>query len=226
MRIAVFTDTYGRSNGVAVTIAELIRYACSRDLPIDVYTCTRRRDSVEYFGLVRVFKFRMRLPFKIRDGLYFDLLPRSPRILKRLQEEQYSIIHFEAHGAMGFAARAFARKLNIPVVGSFNTDIPGYIAPCIEEAFPRLGKWAAKLLAAGCEKLAWCVFACLFKGCDLSLAPSVCSKQMLEATLHRPVFLFSRGADTEVFNPSRRSPIAPSDNVGCCVVQLKFQTPA
>ena len=208
MKIAVFTDTYAQINGVAVTIDELVRYARARGLALDVFTHVAGPDSVEELGSVRVFRFRMLAPVRINEGLSLDLRFHNRRILARMRRERYDLVHFEAHGTMAVAAKSFARRLGIPVIGSYNTDIPSYIGPYVESALPWLGRRITRLITALGERGAWAMSRRLFGGCDLVLAPSDFTRAALERHLGQPVALFPRGVDPAVFSPAARRELA------------------
>jgi glycosyltransferase involved in cell wall biosynthesis len=205
MRVAIFTDTYAQVNGVAVTIDEMVRYARARGIALDVYTQVGEPDSVEELGSVRVLRFRMLAPIRINEGLSLDLRMRNRRVLARMRQDRPDVVHLEAHGTMGVAGKAFARRLGIPVVGSFNTDIPSYIGPFVDGALPWLdGRIRRRITAVG-EHGAWALTRRLFGGCDLVLAPSQFTRAALAERLERPVALFPRGVDTEIFTPRARS---------------------
>lgn len=205
MKLAVFTDTFGQINGVAITIDELVGYARDRGIALDVYTHVTGMDSIEKLGSVRILRFRMLAPVRINEGLSFDLRLLNRRILTRMREERYDLVHFEAHGTMGIAARVFSRRLGIPVVGSYNTDLPSYIAPFVEGALPWLDRGLARRIAGIGERAAWAATRRLFGNCDLVLAPSEHTRLALERRLGRPVALFPRGVDVSVFTPEARA---------------------
>jgi len=211
MKIAVFSDTYGDINGVAITIDELVRYARARNLPLDVFTQVAEGDSIESLGSVRIFRFRMLAPVRLTEGLSFDLRVLNRRILRRMREEGYDIVHSEGQGSIGIAANRFTRRLGIPFVGSYNTDIPSYIGPFVKRALRPLGRGVTHRIAAIGEKGAWAFNRRLFRGCDAVLAPSEWTRRVLEQQLGRPVTLFPRGVDLSVFNPSARRREAGDD---------------
>jgi glycosyltransferase involved in cell wall biosynthesis len=110
--------------------------------PHVVFTHVAERDSVGQRDCVRVFRFQMLVPFRITEGLSLDLCLLNRRIFARMREERYDLVHCEAHGTVGIAAKV--------------------------------------------------------------LAPSDCTRPVLEQKLGRPVALFPRGVDPSVFHPGAR----------------------
>ncbi|MBN2134247.1 MAG: glycosyltransferase family 1 protein [Acidobacteria bacterium] len=205
MKVAVFSDTFDQINGVAITYKHLVEYAQKNNLQIDIYTQGEMIDTVEQLGSARVFRFKPSLPLKFYSELYFDLRLPNRRILKRVKQEGYDLIHSAALGSMGVNAMLIAKRLNIPLVGSYNTDIPKYIYPRVEKQLRFTGKTIPKLISKPLEKLAWKYIKAYFRRCDLTLTISEYNKVILEKLIKKEVGIFSRGVDTETFNPAKRS---------------------
>lgn len=208
MRIAVFTDTYDQINGVAITYQELTGYCRQHCINVDIYTQSRHKapDSIEEKGTVRIHRFKPALPVRWDQDMYFDLQIPNPRIRHYFQQGNYHFIHSAATGSMGINARYLARRYQVPLVGSFNTDLPQYAYTRVMRKMRMLGKPAAGIIARGFRALTWSYLKAYYKGCVSILAPSEYSKLMLEKKLRAPVALFTRGADPKIFHPRRRDP--------------------
>ena len=92
---------------------------------------------------------------------------------------------------VGVAARAAARRLGIPAVAFFHSDVPRMLEQ-------RLGPWVGGLARGYLRKL--------YAGFDLVLAPSVTMLDKLEAWGVRNTALQPLGVDTQIFSPARRDP--------------------
>ncbi len=204
MKIAVFSDTYDQINGVAVTYKHLVEYASRKGYEIDIFT-QGDEDSVEDFGSARVFRFKPERPLKFYTELYFDLKIPNRKMLEKVKEEEYDVIHTAAVGSMGFNAMIIAKRLDIPLVGSYNTDIPKYIRPRVDKVFRFLPRPLRAAISKPLEFTSRQFIKTYFRKCDKVLTISDYNKVQLENLIKKEVDIFSRGVDVEMFDPSKRS---------------------
>jgi glycosyltransferase involved in cell wall biosynthesis len=110
---------------------------------------------------------------------------------QRLRAWRADLIHITTPGPIGLAARMMARRLDLPVVGSYHT----HFGECAEalSGSRRVGHVLERYVR-------W-----MYKRCDPLLVPSQATRQMLMGCGYRSdrLRLWTRGVDTTSFNPSR-----------------------
>lgn len=205
MKIAVFSDTFDQINGVAITYKELVKYAEKNNIQLDVFT-QGEKDSVETFGTARVFRFKPALPVKFYSELYFDPILPNKKMLRKVKNGNYDIIHSSALGSLGINAIIIAKRLGIPIAAEYNTDVPKYILPRVQKTFKFLPGFMHKIISFPMEAILRKYIKTYYRKCDLVLTVSEYNKEQLEKLIHKEVAIFSRGVDITNFNPSKRKP--------------------
>ncbi|KGM46390.1 glycosyltransferase family 1 protein [Neobacillus niacini] len=123
MRIAIFTDTfYPEVNGVANTLKKFTNYLETQDISYKVFAPI----SVSN-GYVSDHIHRLK---SLSFFLYPECRLAFPNIIQLKTEiEQFSpdIIHVATPFTVGLSGVYFAKKLNIPLVGSYHTDFSDYL---------------------------------------------------------------------------------------------------
>lgn len=113
----------------------------------------------------------------------------APSMFRALADFEPDIVHLASPFVVGAAGAASARRLGVPTVAVFQTDIAGFAA-----------SYGMKLGA----RAAWAWTRKLHSACDRTLAPSTVSvKAMRDQGIPR-VFGWGRGVDAERFHPARR----------------------
>ncbi len=118
------------------------------------------------------------------------LVPPLVNVERRLADFRPDIVHLVNPAFLGLVGLRHARTLNVPVVASYHTDLPGYTQ------IYRMG-WVRESV--------WAYFRWLHNQADLNLAPSHFTRLELEAHGFERVQVWSRGVDTRQFHPQRRS---------------------
>jgi glycosyltransferase involved in cell wall biosynthesis len=207
-KIALFTDTFDEVNGVANTFRHLRDYCARSGRRLDFYChAMSGRDSVEESGPVRIFRYKPAIPIEIYFDSIFDLkIPRF-RIIRNFLKEKYSLIHTATPGSMGLQALAVARLGNIPIISSYHTSLPEYVHTRVD-AIVKKFRLPTEHSGDRSEDLTWKFMRWYYDQTELVLAPSEFTKAQLETKLKTPVKIFSRGIDTEKFNPGWRQETA------------------
>ncbi len=119
-----------------------------------------------------------------------SLVPPYVNLMAELSAFAPDIVHVLNPVSLGVAGINHARKLDVPVVASYHTDIPGFAV-----------KWGLSAL----EDTLWAYFRWVHNQADLNLCPSEATMAEVRAhgILHTQVW--SRGVDTERFTPKKRS---------------------
>ena len=123
MRIAVLTDNdFGKVNGVTTTLKALLSHA-----PLDVrpHIYTFAGEAAHRPGYTALRSWGLPIPFYREMRMY---LPRLAELRARLAMDGVSAIHLTTPGPAGLAARRLAADLDLPLVGSYHTELGDYTA--------------------------------------------------------------------------------------------------
>jgi phosphatidylinositol alpha 1,6-mannosyltransferase len=142
-------------------------------------------DTQHAFPVIRV----RSVPFpgyrSVRLGL------ASPAIQRALLAHRAELVHLASPFFLGALGSRSARRLRLPVVAVYQTDVPGYA---------RAYHWGRLAEAA-----AWRWLRDIHNAADRTLAPSTGSIERLTAHGVQRVWLWGRGVDTQLFSPAARS---------------------
>jgi phosphatidylinositol alpha 1,6-mannosyltransferase len=116
----------------------------------------------------------------------------SRRLRDALVRHQAEVVHLASPVILGAHGAAVARRLGLPVIAVYQTDLPSYA-----RAY-RLGR-------AG-EAFAWRWLRGIHNRAARTLAPSTVTATGLLGRGIGNVWLWGRGVDTRRFDPARRSP--------------------
>lgn len=207
-RLAFFADCFREVNGAALTSRQLEAYARRRGTPVlTVHRARGPRLRRRSLGNVERLELpRSPLAFPVDVDLRFDLLfARHLKILERtLERFAPDVIHITSPGDLGLAGAIVARRLGVPLVASWHTNLHEFAARRLEwclGAVPlALRRRACELAETSC----WNLTVRFYQLARAVFAPNPELKNALERATGRPVFLMGRGVDTELFHPGRR----------------------
>lgn len=187
-RVAVFTDNdFAKVNGVTTTLDAVLRHA-----PGDVQPCvfTLSDLGVRDPDYVALMSRGVGIPYYREMRLY---APRFAALAREARAFGASVVHMTTPGPVGLAARRAARRLALPLVGSFHTHLAEYASSL--SGSPTLGR-AVNLY------MRW-----LYAPCEPVLVPSQATASMLEGAGWRRdrLALWTRGVDAATFAPAKRS---------------------
>jgi len=131
----------------------------------------------------------------------------NPRVLTLLADFQPDVLHAASPFLLGAQGIAAARRLDVPSVAVFQTDVAGY---------------ARRNHLGQATRLAWRFVKWVHDGADLTLVPSTASMNDLRRIGVQRLDRWTRGVDLEGYHPNnRRNPevlalrerLAPNDEV-------------
>jgi glycosyltransferase involved in cell wall biosynthesis len=187
MPVAIFTDNdFDKVNGVTTTLKAVLQFG--REAAPRIYTAADVDiDTPEYFAAGSL---GVGLPWYREMRIYW---PRLRRFARQLAADQIDVVHITTPGPVGLAGRALARRLGLPIVGSYHTNLGDYTA-----RFSGSPKMGASLEAF----MRWC-----YAPCDPLLVPSEATRTLLTQRGYRAdrLDVWGRGVDVDRFRPERRS---------------------
>ncbi len=188
-RALVFTDTYDEANGVAGTMRRLAAESARGSLPVDV--AAARGERADAPGVIS-FPPDWTLPLPTYEDLNLRF-PLVTDVLARVEELRPDVVHLATPGPVGVCGLVAARLLDIPVVGSYHTELGPYTLHLTRD-----------LLVAQAMDL-WVEW--FYRQCRLVLAPTHAIADALRARGHANVTVWGRGVDADRFAPHKRNEI-------------------
>jgi glycosyltransferase involved in cell wall biosynthesis len=181
-RVALIADGLGGMHGVTHTIQQI------RERGVPGF-------EVEVIGTDCDVDRRLSAVAEIDIPFYRGLkvgVPSLPAIVETLAEGRYDLVHLTSPGPAGIGAWLLARVLDLPVIGSYHTELAAYAG---------LRSGAVQLEAIGGAALG--VF---YGACDVVLSPSPASDERLAelGIACTRVARWDRGVDLDRFDPRLR----------------------
>ncbi len=191
VRIAYVTESFPPDvNGVAVTAVRVANELASRGhepLVIAPEPAARqpRPDASFGFPVIRVPSLALPLYPGFRVGLPW------PHIRGLLLAHRTDVVHLSGPVFLGTGAAVTARRLGLPTVAVYATDMAAYAR--------------AYHLGRPGVAVAWRYLRKIHNAVDLTLAPSTATAADLAARGFERVVVWGRGVDTTRFSPAKRS---------------------
>lgn len=187
MRIALFTETFlPKTDGIVNTLCHLFDHLALRSHASMLFAplgCPSHYAETDIVGLPGV-------PFP----LYPELKLVSPftDVRDALHRFRPDLVHVVNPVSMGLVGLSQARRLRIPAVASYHTDVPGFAA-----------RWGLSWTYAPLMRY----FRWVHNQADLTLCPSYTTLRTLAGQGYRRLKVWSRGVDAARFHPQHRSPV-------------------
>ena len=185
MRIAIFTETFlPKIDGIVNTLCHLLDHLAEHGHQSILFA--PMGDSTQYAST----------PIIRYNGMAFPLYPEVKlvppvvSIREHLELFEPNIVHVVNPISLGLAGMWHARRLGIPVVASYHTDVPGFAE-----------RWGMPMLS----NPLWSFFRWVHNQADLNLCPSQTTLEELEAQDFKNVKVWTRGVNTDQFHPRHRS---------------------
>ncbi|MGD8521408.1 MAG: glycosyltransferase [Desulfobacterales bacterium] len=175
---------------------------------LDVFLQDEERAQSLQKNFVRFFFVKVKSSFQPLPKAFLSLNPAFYIKLawyfhKKFKKEKYDCVQFSSAHPFCFAAALVAKRLNIPVIGSYHTLLPEYVPYWAHERFQSrlFGKLLTKFL---------CVFVSIwtpmvYGTADLILAPTSKVKEVLKKKFPRTkIEVIGRGVNSELFRPLKK----------------------
>jgi len=190
LRIAIVTETFPPEvNGVAMTLGRIVKGLVQRGHSVQLVRPRQASDgeSATFEGVDVVLTRGIQIP------TYKDLrlgLPTLGCLSKLWTERRPDIVHVATEGPLGWSGVGAARKLRLPVTSSFHTNFHNYSQHYGIGLFRNIiDNYLRKL-----HNLT-----------DATMVPTKAMMQELQERAYANVMILSRGVDTDLFSPGKRS---------------------
>ncbi|KAA1252061.1 glycosyltransferase family 1 protein [Mycobacterium simiae] len=190
MRVAIVAESFlpnvnGVSNSVLHILAQLRRtghetLVIAPDNPPGKPRADRLHDGIRVHRVpARMFPKVTTLPLGVP----------TPRILGVLRGFGPDVVHLASPALLGYGGLRAARRLGVPTVAVYQTDVPGFAS-----------SYGIPLTS----RAAWAWFRHLHSLADRTLAPSTATMETLAVQRFPRVYRWARGVDIYRFAPSQR----------------------
>lgn len=192
LRVALVTETFPPEvNGVAMTLGRMVEGLVDLGHAVHLVRPRQRHDEVPRRGTGLYETLVPGIPIPRYDGLRFGL-PARALLVSQWHDERPDIVHVATEGPLGWSAVSAARALRLPVTSGFHTNFHAY------SRHYGLG-WLDGLVGRYLRKL--------HNRTDATLVPTENMARRLASEGYCSLAVVSRGVDTTLFNPRRRSKV-------------------
>lgn len=184
-RVAIVADGIGGTHGVTRTLEQV------RERGVPGF-------EVELVGTDRGVDRRLDSVAEVDLGGLDVGVPSLPAVVETLAEGRYDAVHVTAPGPAGIAAALVAKAMELPLIGSYHSELAAYAAL-------RTGDPGAELIMR-------LVLGAFYGRCDRVLSPSAVSDAAITGlgVDAERVRRWDRGVDTARFDPALRAPRDPN----------------
>ena len=190
LHIAVVTETYvPEVNGVAITVGCMVEGMRQRQHHVHLIRPRQNNLEIE----VRAENYTETLVAGVRLPGYPQLkagMPAKGVLLNLWKKQRPDIVHVATEGPLGWSAISAARQLCIPVASDFHTNFHNY-------SKHYGAAWLSKPVAAYLRHF--------HNKTDCTIVPTAELQQHLQHAGYKNVEVVSRGVDTDLFHPRKRS---------------------
>ncbi|MBB5154668.1 glycosyltransferase family 4 protein [Saccharopolyspora phatthalungensis] len=184
MRIAIVTESFlPQINGVTNSVLRVLEHLRRRGDAAMVIAPGAGPEEAEGFPVIRLPAVDLPLVSSLPIGF------PTRRLLRGLQEFQPDVVHLASPFIVGARGLAAARRIGVPTVAVYQTDVAGFAA-----------SYGLGLTA----RAAWRWIRRLHDAADRTLAPSTWAVDTLREHGIPRVHRWGRGVDTTRFSPHRR----------------------
>ncbi len=207
LRVAFFADSFLEVNGAAMTSKRLVGYAKKNGYPFlcihaGKQTATTQSGSVTYLSLKR-----SPVSFKLDEDLAYDPLfqRHTSRVLRALVKFRPDILHITGLNDVSIVGSYLGWKMQLPIIGSWHTNIHEFAAHRLAKMFSFMPDSTVSKMTNFAEKKILDGSVLYYKMPKVVLAPNQELVDLLGKGTNRKAFLMTRGVDTEVFSPAKRT---------------------
>ena len=195
--IVLFTDSFFETNGVGTYCRTLLSWAQRSAHGRVMVVCPARRHSVHHRFGADVVAIRPRWAY--HNPFYPDLLlgwyahADMTHLLERTDTPV--VIHVATAGPLGVAGARLARRLKLPCVGCYHTNLQEYCRVYGRSLLGRLGEATGEWFGRWCDRRA-------YAHCDAMVVPSESAARTVGNVFHGPIHVIPNPLDLRRFSPA------------------------
>ena len=207
LRIAFFPDSYLEVNGAAMTCRRLTDYARRNNFPFLCIHAGPETKTVTDGSTTHCSLKRSPLRFALDEDLAYDpLFQRHQGKVRRLLEDfKPDVIHITGLNDVSIIGVYLAWRMQIPMIGSWHTNIHEFAASRIERSLKFLPKAPVAKIASFAERKIKAGSMLYYKMPKVNLSPNSELVSELARRTGRASRLMGRGVDAEYFSPLKRT---------------------
>jgi phosphatidylinositol alpha 1,6-mannosyltransferase len=207
LRVALFPCAYTEVDGVANTMHHFEAFARQERLPLLIVhggdaACREQDGSVERVSFPRRWpKFRLdaKHDFDLNFWRYYREIESAVR------EFRPDVLHITGPSDVGQLGALLAHRLHIPLAASWHTNLHQYAEQRLTALIPGFSADGKEQLGVRVQEICLRLTARFYRIARALFAPNQELISELERRTGKPCYLMSRGVDTELFHPRRRS---------------------
>lgn len=206
LRVAYFPDSFLEINGVAMTSKKFVGYAAENGYP---FLCIHAGNETKLWaeGSIKYLSLkRSPLSFPMDEGLKYDPLfqRHANRVLRELMEFKPDVFHITGLNDVSIMGAYLSWKLQIPMIGSWHTNLHEFAARRLTKIFRFLPKNFVDSMTGFAERKILDGAVLYYKMPKIILAPNQDLIDILHKGTKREARLMLRGVDTELYSPAKR----------------------
>ncbi len=206
-RVAIFPCTYKEVDGVANTMRHFVAYAKQQQLPmLNVHAGFTREQEKD--GAFERLEFPRQWPkFRLDTKLYFDMnfWRYRSEVERAVRDFRPDLIHVTGPSDVGLMGARIAHRLRVPLIASWHTNVHEYAQQRLMPLIGFLPSSARETVGTKTCDLSLRVAARFYRFAQVLFAPNQELMSLLERLTGKPCHLMSRGVNTELFKPGRRT---------------------
>ncbi len=207
IRVAYFPDSFLEVNGVAMTSNRLVSFVKKRGFPFINVHAGPKTEVVQDGNFASLSLKRSPASFEMDEGLHYDpFFQRHAGFVRReLEKFRPHVFHITGLNDVSILGAYLAWKMDIALVGSWHTNLHEYAATRLRSKLSFLPKKTLYGITDFIESSILRGAKLYYKQPQRLLAPNQELIDMLEAGTGRKARLMTRGVDTDLFTPAKRT---------------------
>lgn len=207
LRVAFFPDSYLEVNGAAMTCRRLTDFAARKGRPFLVIHAGPETELTSSGSVTHLSLKRSPVAIFLDEDLAYDpaFQRHTRRVMKQLLEFKPDVLHITGLNDVSIIGVYLAWKLQLPLLGSWHTNIHEFAASRLERMFRFLPNGFVKKIAGIAEHRIMEGSILYYKMPKVILSPNQELVDDLGRRTGRVSRLMGRGVDPEFFGPQKRT---------------------
>ncbi|MBC7898788.1 MAG: glycosyltransferase [Saprospiraceae bacterium] len=207
LRVAFFPDSYLEVNGAAMTCQRLTEYAKRKDYPFLCIYAGPKTEVVQDGSVTYLALKRSPASISLDEDLAYDPLfqRHTNRVLRQLLTFKPDVLHITGVNDVSIVGAYLGWKLQIPIVGSWHTNVHEFAAHRLKKLLRFLPRAAVGKIAGFAERKIMDGAVLYYKMPKVLLAPNQELIDLLGQGTGRRALMMTRGVDTDKFSPEKRT---------------------